>query len=129
MLTGDDQPRFGQQEMHVRDAAVERILDGNDRAIRAPVLHRVDGIGEIEARQRQPVGERLRGGDMAVRAGCALERDRPFRRGGGSLGHRGDDGASGGGKVLHGGEALRMPTPLEQACLRRFAAFSMGMGR
>ena len=68
MLAGDHQPRFGQQEMDVGDAAVQRILDRDDRAIGAAVLHRVDRVLEVEAGQRQPVGKGLaapRHGELA----------------------------------------------------------------
>ena len=105
MLAGDHQPRFGQQEMHVGDTAVERILDRDDRTIGLALLHRVDRILERKARQREAVGERLLRGDMAVRPRRSLKRDRALRGVGGGGGHRGDDGTGGGGEILHAGAA------------------------
>ncbi|KAK0359810.1 hypothetical protein LTR94_029801, partial [Friedmanniomyces endolithicus] len=78
MFAGDDQPRFGQQEMHVGDAAVQRVFDRDDHTVGLPRLHRIQRVLEAEARQRQRAGKRLRHRDMAVGAGRALERDGAF---------------------------------------------------
>ena len=103
MLAGDHQPRFGEQEVDVGDAAVERIFDRDDRMRGATVLHRVERILECEARQRQPVGEGFLRRDMAIGAGRALKGDRALGIGGGCRGHGGDDRAGGGGEILHRG--------------------------
>src|SRR3546814_10455582 len=60
IFADDHQPRFGQQEMDVRDAAMQRIFDRDHRAIGAAILHGFDRVGEIETRQRQTVGKGLR---------------------------------------------------------------------
>ncbi|SUJ26067.1 Uncharacterised protein [Sphingomonas paucimobilis] len=75
MLADDDQPGFGQQEMDVGDAAMQRIFDRDDRAVGLARLHSLQRVGEIEAGQRQTIGKGLDGGDMAVGARRPLERD------------------------------------------------------
>src|SRR3546814_7849392 len=46
IFADDHQPRFGQQEMDVRDAAMQRIFDRDHRAIGAAILHGFDRVGE-----------------------------------------------------------------------------------
>ena len=106
MLSGDDQPRFGQQEMHVGDAPVQRIFDRNHRAIGAKIAHRIDRIGKIKARQRQPIRERLARGDMRIRAGGTLKSDGAGGIDGGGSGHLGDERAGGFGEIFHGCRAV-----------------------
>ncbi len=101
MLARDHQPRFREQEMDIGDAAVERILDRNDRAVGAAVLHRVDRIGKVETGQRQAVRKCLGRRDMAVGAGRALKRDRARGLRHRGLGHPRDDRTGGGGEVFH----------------------------
>ena len=52
MLADDHQSAFRQQEVHICDAAVKRILDRDQRTPGKPFAHRVDRILETEAGQR-----------------------------------------------------------------------------
>ena len=124
MFAGDGQPGFGQQEMHVGHAAVQRVLDRNDRAIRVSRAHRVDRVGEVETWQRQAIGKCLPRGDMAVGTGSTLERDRPVRFGGGGFGHPRHDRARGGGKIFHELIAIRCAACRLQPALIREARFT-----
>ena len=101
MLAGDRQPRFGQQEVDVGDAAVKRILDRDDGAVGATVLDRGDRVVEGKARQRQCVRERLAHRLVRIGPRRALEGDGAMRFGGGRGGQRGDERGGGGGIVGH----------------------------
>ena len=106
MLAGDDQPRFGQQEVDVGDAPVQRVLDRDHRAIGAALLHGFDCVFERETGQRQRIGEGLFDGDLRIGARRTLKRNRTPGRCGGGRSHRGDDRERGGGIVLHARRAL-----------------------
>ncbi len=73
--------------MDVRHAAVQRILDGDEGAGGAAVIHRVEGILEAEAGERQAVRETPLHRDMGVRARRALKGDGALGIGGGG-GHK-----------------------------------------
>ncbi len=105
VLANDVEFAFGQQEMNVGDAAVLRILDRDDRARGASVLHRVERVLEGEARQRQAGGRVLERGAVAVAARRALQRHRAGRIGGGGGGHRLDQLQRGGGEAFHAARA------------------------
>ncbi len=87
IFVDDPEARFRQQEKHVRDAAVQTILDGDDRPVGAGVAHRVDRILEAEAGQRQRVARIVHRGEMRIGARRALEGERARRIGRGGAGH------------------------------------------
>src|SRR3546814_2527992 len=74
MLADDRQARFGEQKMNVGDAAVQAVLDRDDRAVDAPFAHRVDRVLERIAGHRQRIRVIFARGEVAVRAGRALQR-------------------------------------------------------
>ena len=81
MLADDRQARFGEQEMDVGDAAVQAVLDRNDRAVDAAFAHGVDRILERIAGHRQRVRVIFARGEVAVRARRALKRQSARRLG------------------------------------------------
>ena len=105
---------LGQQEVDVRDAAVLRVLDRDDRARGAAVLDRIERILEAEAGQRQAVGRIFERGPVRIGARRALEGDRARRIGGGGLGHLLDQREGGLGKAVHRAAALRAAEPFPQ---------------
>jgi hypothetical protein len=77
MFADDRQAGFGQQEMNVGDAAMQAVFDRNDRAVDAPVAHRLDRILEAVAGQRQRLRVEFARRKVAVRAGRALKGQPP----------------------------------------------------
>ena len=59
--------------MDVGDAAVERIFDGDHRAVGAAFLYRIDRVFKAETGHRDRIGAHLFDRDVRIRAGCALE--------------------------------------------------------
>ncbi|GAA0297407.1 hypothetical protein GCM10009087_03990 [Sphingomonas oligophenolica] len=103
--------------MHVGNAAMERILDRDDRAIRPTVTHGIYRVGEIETGQGESVRERLERSDMGIGAGGALKGDGTIGMRGGLLDHPRHDRARGGGEIFHGKGALNDAPPDAQAQL------------
>src|SRR3546814_6101028 len=56
IFANDRKTLFGEQEMHVRHPAVQRIFYGNNCSLCLPFLHGINGILEGKARKRYAIG-------------------------------------------------------------------------
>ena len=81
MLSDNVQTGFGEQEVNVRDAAVQAVFDRDDRAVDAAVAHGIDRVLKSIAGQRQRVCVIFSRGEVAVRTRRALKRQPACRLG------------------------------------------------
>ena len=105
MFIDDLQPRFRQQEMHIGDAAVERVFDGDDGACHRAGLHRLQRILERQARQHRRLGKQLAHRLVRIGSRCALEGHRLARRARRRCAHGSDKGFGTRRIVGHGAAA------------------------
>src|SRR3546814_5939517 len=75
IFANDRKTLFGEQEMHVRHPAVQRIFYGNNCSLCLPFLHGINGILEGKARKRYAIGRISERGQMGIGTRSALISD------------------------------------------------------
>ena len=74
-LADDEQAAFGNEVMHVGDAAEEGVFHWDHGVARMAFTHRRERVLEAGAGERLERGKRFAGGDVGVRPRFALKRN------------------------------------------------------